>query len=233
MPSPRYPSAAELDAYAQKTAGHPLSIKIFPTNIRVPQNKHLNRTVNGYDTTGQRYSPYPHMHIGGHQGLLAIIRVSSSSSSTSSSSSSSSAYAPSSVAKGVLKNVEGRRTKLSPPQLAVAPYPPPMGGGGGSSTLAHSHRHMLYHAAPPKPPEGSLAAVGVSVPPNVTVASSVIPASSGGGSAATGGGGGGAGGRGLALPPQSNLPSIQSIIYQINQHCQASGPQQSKEKEGK
>ncbi|XP_009995151.1 PREDICTED: protein FAM222A [Chaetura pelagica] len=59
MHSPRYPSPAELDAYAQKVANSPLTIKIFPTNIRVPQHKHLNRTVNGYDTTGQRYSPYP------------------------------------------------------------------------------------------------------------------------------------------------------------------------------
>ncbi|XP_048099073.1 protein FAM222A [Alosa alosa] len=236
MPTPRYPSTAELDAYAQKTAGNPLSIKIFPTNIRVPQHKHLNRTVNGYDTTGQRYSPYPQLNTGGYHGLLAIGKVSSSSSSSSSStsslSSSSSAYAPSSVAKGVLKNAEGRRTKLSPPQLAVAPYPPPLGGTGGGSTLAHPHhRHMLYHAVSAKPPEGSTAAVGISVPPNVTVASSVIPTGGGGGGgggggSATAGAAGGAGGRGLALPPQSNLPSIQSIIYQINQHCQAQALQQ-------
>ncbi|XDV21232.1 hypothetical protein PO909_026366 [Leuciscus waleckii] len=166
MPSPRYPSAAELDAYAQKTANNPLSIKIFPTNIRVPQHKHLNRTVNGYDTTGQRYSPYPQLHTGGYHGLLAIVKVSSSSSSSSSS------FLPST--KGVLKN-----------SIAVAPYPPP-----NSSTLE---------------------ATTLSVPPNVTVASSVIPV---------------AGGRGLNLPPQSNLPSIQSIIYQINQHCQAQALQQ-------
>uniref|UniRef100_A0A672KAY5 Protein FAM222A-like n=1 Tax=Sinocyclocheilus grahami TaxID=75366 RepID=A0A672KAY5_SINGR len=189
MPSPRYPSAAELDAYAQKMANSPLSIKIFPTNIRVPQHKHLNRTVNGYDTTGQRYSPYPHLHTGGYQGLLAIVKVSSSSSSSF-------------TTKGVLKNSEGRRTKLSPAQIAVAPYPPP-----NSSTLGHCHGQILYHTGPPKPPE----ATTLSVPPNVTVASSVIPV---------------AGGRGLNLPPQSNLPSIQSIIYQINQHCQAQALQQ-------
>lgn len=58
MHSSRYPSPAELDAYAEKVANSPLSIKIFPTNIRVPQHKHLSRTVNGYDTSGQRYSPY-------------------------------------------------------------------------------------------------------------------------------------------------------------------------------
>ncbi|XP_065106827.2 protein FAM222A [Paramisgurnus dabryanus] len=195
MPSPRYPSAAELDAYAQKTSNTPLSIKIFPTNIRVPQHKHLNRTVNGFDTTGQRYSPYPHIHPGAYQGLLAIVKVSASSSSSS-----SSPFV--STAKGVLKNSEGRRTKLSPAQIAVAPYPPP-----NSSTLAHCHGQIVYHTSHPKPPE----ATTLPVPPNVTVASSVIPV---------------AGGRGLNLPPQSNLPSIQSIIYQINQHCQAQALQQ-------
>uniref|UniRef100_A0A3P9CHA9 Family with sequence similarity 222 member Aa n=1 Tax=Maylandia zebra TaxID=106582 RepID=A0A3P9CHA9_9CICH len=193
--SPRYPTAAELDAYAQKTANSPLSIKIFPTNIRVPQHKHLNRTVNGYDTTGQRYSPYPHLHTGGYQGLLAIVKSSSSSSSSSSTSTFISS-------KGVLKNSEGRRTKLSPAHIAVAPYPPP-----SSSTLASGHGQMVYHTGPSKPPEGPR----LSVPPNVTVAGSVIPVT---------------GGRGLALPTQSNLPSIQSIIYQINQHCQAQALQQ-------
>uniref|UniRef100_G3P396 Family with sequence similarity 222 member A n=1 Tax=Gasterosteus aculeatus TaxID=69293 RepID=G3P396_GASAC len=191
--SPRYPTAAELDAFAQKTANNPLSIKIFPTNIRVPQHKHLNRTVNGYDTTGQRYTPYPHIHTGGHNGLLAIIKASSSSSS------STAAFVPS---KGVLKNSEGRRTKVSPAHIAVAPYPPP-----NSSTLASGHGQMVYHTGPSKPPEGPV----LSVPPNVTVAGSVIPVT---------------GGRGLALPAQSNLPSIQSIIYQINQHCQAQALQQ-------
>lgn len=42
MHSSRYPSPAELDAYAEKVANSPLSIKIFPTNIRVPQHKHLS-----------------------------------------------------------------------------------------------------------------------------------------------------------------------------------------------
>ncbi|KAJ8005951.1 hypothetical protein DPEC_G00123210 [Dallia pectoralis] len=193
MNSPRYPSVVELDAYAQKTQSSPLSIKIFPTNIRVPQHKHLNRTVNGFDTTGsQRYSPYPHFHTGGYTGLLAIVKASSSSSP----------FAPT---KGLLKNVEGRRTKLSPAQIAVAPYPPP-----SSSTLSSGACHMVYHPGPSKPPEGPCLAR--SVPPNVTVAGSVIPVT---------------GGRGLAqLPPQSNLPSIQSIIYQINQHCQAQALQQ-------
>ncbi|XP_061527636.1 protein FAM222A isoform X2 [Phycodurus eques] len=191
--SPRYPTVAELDAYAQKTANSPLSIKIFPTNIRVPQHKHLNRTVNGYDTTGQRYSPYPHFHTGGYHGLLAIVKSSSSPSSSSTATFVS--------AKGVLKNSEGRRTKLSPAHIAVAPYPP------SSSTLVTGLSQMGYQTGPAKPPEGP----GLSVPPNVTVAGSVIPVT---------------GGRGLPLPAQSNLPSIQSIIYQINQHCQAQALQQ-------
>uniref|UniRef100_A0A4X2KL03 Family with sequence similarity 222 member A n=1 Tax=Vombatus ursinus TaxID=29139 RepID=A0A4X2KL03_VOMUR len=174
--SPRYPSPAELDAYAQKVANSPLSIKIFPTNIRVPQHKHLSRTVNGYDTTGQRYSPYP-LHASGYQGLLAIVKAAVSSSS-------------------VVKSVEGKRTKLSPAavQVGIAPYPL-------SSTLGPSAVHLGYHGGQ-KPLEGP------APPPNVTVAASVIPLA----------------GRGLALPP-SNLPSIQSIIYQVNQQCQAQGSQ--------
>ncbi|KAI5088485.1 protein FAM222A, partial [Silurus meridionalis] len=179
--SPRYPSTVELDAYAQKTANSPLSIKIFPTNIRVPQHKHLNRTVNGYDTTGQRYSPY--LQTGAYQGLLGIVKVSSSSSSSST----SSGFIAS--AKAVVKSAEGRRTKVSPAHLAVAPY------------------QVSYNAAPSKPPETT----ALTVPPNVTVAGSVIPL---------------AGTRGLNLSSQSNLPSIQSIIYQINQHCQAQALQQ-------
>ncbi|XP_009878681.1 PREDICTED: protein FAM222A [Charadrius vociferus] len=134
MHSPRYPSPAELDAYAQKVANSPLTIKIFPTNIRVPQHKHLNRTVNGYDTTGQRYSPYP-LHAGGYQGLLAIVKASG---------------------KSVVKNSEGKRTKLSPAQVGVAPYP-------ASSTLAQGPScagQLSYHGGQ-KQLEGP-------VPPHVT-----------------------------------------------------------------
>ncbi|KAM8961501.1 protein FAM222A [Pelodytes ibericus] len=176
MQTPRYPSPAELDAYAQKVANSPLTIKIFPTNIRVPQHKHLNRTVNGYDTTGQRYSPYP-MHTGGYQGLLAVVKSSS---------------------KSVLKNMEGKRTKISTAQVGIAPYPI-------SSTLTQG-----------QPCNGQLSYLGnqkqldAPVPPNVTVAASVIPLT----------------GRNLALQ-QSNLPSIQSIIYQINQQCQAQASHQA------
>ncbi|XP_049623779.1 protein FAM222A [Suncus etruscus] len=200
MHSSRYPSPAELDAYAEKVANSPLSIKIFPTNIRVPQHKHLGRTVNGYDTSGQRYVPYP-PHAAGYQGLLAIVKAavssstsisssassSSISSSSSSSSSGSGVAAPAGPAKSVLKNPEGKRTKLSPAavQVGVAPYPAPSALG----PLAY-----------PKPPEAP------APPPAATATATVIPLP----------------GRGLPLPP-SNLPPIHSILYQLNQQCQAPG----------
>uniref|UniRef100_U3K253 Family with sequence similarity 222 member A n=1 Tax=Ficedula albicollis TaxID=59894 RepID=U3K253_FICAL len=192
MHSPRYPSPAELDAYAQKVANSPLTIKIFPTNIRVPQHKHLNRTVNGYDTTGQRYSPYP-LHAGGYQGLLAIVKAPSPLHAGGYQGLLAIVKAS---GKSVVKNSEGKRTKLSPAQVGVAPYP-------ASSTLAQGPScagQLSYQ----KQLEGP-------VPPNVTVAASVLPLA--GRSLAL-----------LALPP-SNLPSIQSIIYQINQQCQAQGAQ--------
>ncbi|XP_055970458.1 LOW QUALITY PROTEIN: protein FAM222A [Sorex fumeus] len=194
MHSSRYPSPAELDAYAEKVANSPLSIKIFPSNIRVPQHKHLGRTVNGYDTSGQRYSPYP-AHAAGYQGLLAIVKAavsSSASSSASSSSSGSGVAAPAGPAKSVLKNAEGKRTKLSPAavQVGVAPYPAP-------SALAP----LAY----PKPPEAPAPPPGLPTAATATAAA-VIPLA----------------GRGLPLPP-SNLPSIHSILYQLNQQCQAPG----------
>uniref|UniRef100_A0AAY5F0E9 Family with sequence similarity 222 member A n=1 Tax=Electrophorus electricus TaxID=8005 RepID=A0AAY5F0E9_ELEEL len=110
MRSVRYPSAAELDAYAQKTADSPLSIKIFPSNVRVPQHKQVSRTVNGLDTTTQRFSPYGQAYSAGYQGLLAI------------------AKAPAAT-KGVVKGSDGKRTRLSPIQMAVAPYAPSSHGG--------------------------------------------------------------------------------------------------------
>ncbi|XP_055462364.1 protein FAM222A isoform X1 [Psammomys obesus] len=179
MHSARYPSPAELDAYAEKVANSPLSIKIFPTNIRVPQHKHLGRTVNGYDTSGQRYSPYP-QHSTGYQGLLAIVKAAVSSS----------AATPAGPTKSVLKSVEGKRTKLSPAtvQVGIAPYPVP-------STLGP----LVY----PKPPEAPAPPPSL---PAAATATSVIPLP----------------GRGLPLPP-SNLPSIHSILYQLNQQCQVPG----------
>ncbi|XP_061782891.1 protein FAM222A-like [Nerophis lumbriciformis] len=93
----RYPSPAELDAFAKKIANSPLSIKIFPSDIRVPQHKQLSKTVNGLDTTGQSYSPYSQSC---HRGLLAIGKATTS------------------AAKSVVKNCEGRRTK----HACMAPY---------------------------------------------------------------------------------------------------------------
>lgn len=125
----RYPSPAELDAFAQKTANSPLSIKIFPTDVRVPQHKQLNKTVNGLDTTVQRYSPYSHPYSGGYQGLLAIVKASV-------------------VAKGVVKTSEGRRTKQANAQTSVGPYNNPLNNG---YTVRHGHK--AYRTSSCKPPD--------------------------------------------------------------------------------
>ncbi|XP_040914110.1 protein FAM222A-like [Toxotes jaculatrix] len=125
----RYPSPAELDAFAQKTANSPLSIKIFPSDVRVPQHKQLNKTVNGLDTTGHRYSPYSHPYSGGYQGLLAIVKASV-------------------VVKGVVKNSEGRRTKHANTQASVAPYNNPLNNG---YTVRHGHK--AYHISSCKLPD--------------------------------------------------------------------------------
>ncbi|XP_015240565.1 PREDICTED: protein FAM222A-like [Cyprinodon variegatus] len=121
----RYPSPAELDAFAQKTANSPLSIKIFPSDVRVPQHKQLNKTVNGLDTTGHRYSPYCQPNSGGYQGLLAIVKASV-------------------AVKGVVKNSEGRRTKHNNSQ--TAPYNNPL---NNSCTVRHGHE--AYNTGSCKP----------------------------------------------------------------------------------
>lgn len=126
----RYPSPAELDAFAQKTANCPLSIKIFPTDIRVPQHKQLNRTVNGLDTTGQCYSPYSHPYSGGYQGLLAIVKASV-------------------AVKGVVKNSEGKRSKHTYTQTSVAPYNNSLNNG----YTVTRHGHKAYHISTCKPPD--------------------------------------------------------------------------------
>lgn len=125
----RYPSPADLDAFAKKTASSPLSIKIFPSDVRVPQNKQLNKTVNGLDTTGQRCSSYSHLYSGGYQGLLAIIKASV-------------------AVKGLVKTSEGRRTKHANSQTSVAPYNNPLNNG-----YAVRHRHKAYHINSCKPPD--------------------------------------------------------------------------------
>ncbi|XP_072547355.1 protein FAM222B [Salminus brasiliensis] len=92
MRSAQYPTPAELDAYAKKVANNPLTIKIFPSNVKVPQRKHLRRTVNGLDTSSQRYSPYP-SQVSTRTGLLAIVKV---------------------PVKGILKEFEGGRARFLP-----------------------------------------------------------------------------------------------------------------------
>uniref|UniRef100_A0A3B4ATZ2 Uncharacterized protein n=1 Tax=Periophthalmus magnuspinnatus TaxID=409849 RepID=A0A3B4ATZ2_9GOBI len=123
-PVSRYPSPAELDAFAQKTARNPLTIKIFQTEVRVPQHKQLNKTVNGLDTTGQSYSSCPHSR--GYQGLLAIVKASV-------------------TIKGVVKNSEGKRTKHSSGQASVGPY------GNAPYRQGHKAYHTSSCKAPDVP----------------------------------------------------------------------------------
>ncbi|KAK7882122.1 hypothetical protein WMY93_028296 [Mugilogobius chulae] len=74
MRSPSYPSPAELDAYAKKVANSPLTIQIFPNSVKVPQRKHVRRTVNGLDTSSQHHSPYS-SQLSASAGLLAVLRA--------------------------------------------------------------------------------------------------------------------------------------------------------------
>ncbi|XP_034048292.1 protein FAM222A [Thalassophryne amazonica] len=129
----RYPSPAELDAFAQKTANSPLSIKIFPTDIRVPQHKQLNKTVNGLDTTGQRYSPYSHPHSGGYQGLLAIVKASV-------------------ALRGVVKNSDGKRTKHAYTQTSMVPYNNSLNNG----YTVTKHENKSYHISSYQPPDAPI-----------------------------------------------------------------------------
>ncbi|XP_036451494.1 protein FAM222A [Colossoma macropomum] len=181
MQGPRYPSAAELDAYAQKTADSPLSIKIFPSNIRVPQHKQISRTVNGLDTTGQRFSPYSHPYSGGYQGLLAIVK------------------APT-VTKGVVKSSDGKRTKLSPIQMAVAPYAPPT-----NNSVVNRHRQRPYSVELCQPPE----VPKIPAPHNVMVAASAVTLS---------------GGQSLALAPHSDHMA-HNMVRQMARTSHAQGLQ--------
>lgn len=76
MRSAIYPTPAELDAYAKKVANNPLTIQIFPNSVKVPQRKHIRRTVNGLDTSlsSQRHSPYA-SQVATRGGLLAVLRA--------------------------------------------------------------------------------------------------------------------------------------------------------------
>ncbi|KAM4627268.1 protein FAM222B-like [Polymixia lowei] len=92
MRSANYPTPAELDAYAKKVANKPLTIQIFPNSVKVPQRKHIRRTINGLDTSSssQRLSPYP-SQVNGRAGLLAVLRA---------------------PTKGIIKELDGSRARL-------------------------------------------------------------------------------------------------------------------------
>ncbi|XP_041661512.1 protein FAM222B-like [Cheilinus undulatus] len=111
MRSASYPTPAELDAYAKKVANNPLTIQIFPNSVKVPQRKHIRRTVNGLDTSSssQRHSPYP-SQVSSSRGLLAVLRA---------------------PAKGVIKDLDGSRTR----QLHKAVMNPHSGPYAPQSTL--------------------------------------------------------------------------------------------------
>uniref|UniRef100_A0A087XH35 Family with sequence similarity 222 member B n=1 Tax=Poecilia formosa TaxID=48698 RepID=A0A087XH35_POEFO len=115
MRSATHPTPAELDAYAKKVANKPLSIQIFPNSIKVPQKKHVRRTVNGLDTSSsaQRPSPYPPQLAAG-AGLLAVLRA---------------------PLRGLVKQPDGCRTRL---QLKAA-MNPQSGPYAAPSTLNLPH----------------------------------------------------------------------------------------------
>uniref|UniRef100_A0A8C8S8K2 Family with sequence similarity 222 member B n=1 Tax=Pelusios castaneus TaxID=367368 RepID=A0A8C8S8K2_9SAUR len=219
MRSAQYPTPAELDAYAKKVANNPLTIKIFPNSVKVPQRKHVRRTVNGLDTSGQRYNPYPSQPPP-KTGLLAIVK---------------------SAAKGVLKDIDGTRARL----LSEAVMNPPSTPYAAPSTLSRhqalqhaqtlSHPQSMAQAQPGPHPQGILQPQGLQhpptvarqplphpasallqpavhgsrkmpdadAPPNVTVSTSTIPLSM------------------AATLQQNQPPDLSSIVHQINQFCQA------------
>ncbi|KAM8854322.1 protein FAM222B [Synchiropus picturatus] len=111
MRSANYPTPAELDAYAKKVANSPLTIQIFPNSVKVPQRKHIRRTVNGLDTSSssQRHSPY-HSQVSASGGLLAVLRA---------------------PAKSIFKETDGGRIR----QLHKATMNPHSGAYAAHSTL--------------------------------------------------------------------------------------------------
>ncbi|KAF7668896.1 hypothetical protein LDENG_00281220 [Lucifuga dentata] len=117
MRSAPFPTPAELDAYAKKVANNPLTIKIFPNSVKVPQRNHVRRTVNGLDTSGQRYSPYPSSQASAKTGLLAIVKVP--------------------TVKGILKDFDGSRARLHPEVIMNPPTAPYQ--VASTSTLNHHH----------------------------------------------------------------------------------------------
>ncbi|TNN82704.1 Protein FAM222B [Liparis tanakae] len=134
MRSSPFPTPAELDAFAKKVANNPLTIKIFPNSVKVPQRNHVRRTVNGLDTSGQRYSPYP-SQASAKTGLLAVIKVP--------------------TVKGVLKDFDGSRARLHPEVIMNPPTGPYQ--VASTSTLNHHpplpSRPRLQQGVPLQPQE--------------------------------------------------------------------------------
>ncbi|XP_068186581.1 protein FAM222B [Antennarius striatus] len=121
MRSAPFPTPAELDAYAKKVANNPLTIKIFPNSVKVPQRNHVRRTVNGLDTSGQRYSPYPPSQASAKTGLLAIVKVP--------------------TVKSILKDFDGSRARLHPEVIMN----PPTGPYQVASTSTLNHHPPLQN----------------------------------------------------------------------------------------
>ncbi|KAI7812723.1 protein FAM222B [Triplophysa rosa] len=117
MRSAQYPTPAELDAYAKKVANNPLTIKIFPNSVKVPQRNHVRRTVNGLDTAGPRYSPYPSPQATAKSGLLAVVKVP--------------------LVKGIIKDFDGRRARLHPEVIMNATGAPYAATSASTLNLHH------------------------------------------------------------------------------------------------
>ncbi|KAF7646211.1 hypothetical protein LDENG_00191560 [Lucifuga dentata] len=133
MRSASCPTPAELDAYAKKVANNPLTIQIFPNSVKVPQRKHIRRTVNGLDTSSssQRHSPYP-SQVSSSGGLLAVLRA---------------------PAKGIIKESDGSRVR----QLHKAIMNPQSGPYASQSTL-NLHQPAPHLQGPSQPQPQALAA---------------------------------------------------------------------------
>ncbi|XP_023688767.2 protein FAM222B [Paramormyrops kingsleyae] len=159
MRSAQYPTPAELDAYAKKVANNPLTIKIFPNSVKVPQRNHVRHTVNGLDTSGQRYSPYPCL-ASTKAGLLAIVKL---------------------PVKGILKDIDGSRARLLPeiimnhpggPYVAAStlnppqtvPVPHPQGISRAQALPQQSLPHPQQQPQQP-PPQGLRHPPGMAQPP--------------------------------------------------------------------
>lgn len=133
MRSAHYPSPAELDAYAKKVANNPLTIKIFPNSVKVPQRKHIRRTVNGLDTSSQRYSPYPSQESS-RSGLLAIVKV---------------------PVKSVLKGLDVASCARFPSKPLMNPHSGPYGAQSTLPAQQPTVAPHLQNLPQPNPPPGA------------------------------------------------------------------------------